>query len=90
MNVRRTVLYSGQVQGVGFRFTTRRIAADYSVTGTVRNLLDGRVEIVAEGAADELDRFLDAVSRTMGDLIARTTQDESPASGSFDDFRIAF
>ncbi len=51
------VLYSGRVQGVGFRYTVKQVAAGYDVTGTVRNLPDGRVELVAEGARDELEAF---------------------------------
>ena len=46
---RRETHYSGQVQGVGFRFQTLRIARAYEVAGFVRNLPDGRVELVAEG-----------------------------------------
>ena len=59
---RRQVLYSGHVQGVGFRYTTRSIARDYEVTGYVRNLPDGSVEVVAEGPVDQLDVFLEQVS----------------------------
>lgn len=51
------VMYSGRVQGVGFRYTVKQVAAGYEVTGTVRNLPDGRVELVAEGARDELEAF---------------------------------
>ena len=51
------VYYSGRVQGVGFRYTARSVAMGYEVTGTVRNLQDGRVELVAEGARDELEAF---------------------------------
>lgn len=51
------VLYSGRVQGVGFRYTVKQVAAGYEISGTVRNLPDGRVELVAEGARDELEAF---------------------------------
>ena len=43
------ILYEGRVQGVGFRYTTKSVANGFEVTGTVRNLTDGRVELVAEG-----------------------------------------
>ncbi len=55
------VLYSGTVQGVGFRYTARAVANGFEVTGTVRNLADGRVELVAEGTRDELDAFRQAI-----------------------------
>ena len=55
--VRMQVFYSGRVQGVGFRYTTKSVATGFEVTGTVRNLPDGRVELIAEGAKDELKAF---------------------------------
>ena len=54
---RMTVLFSGQVQGVGFRYTAKTVATGFEITGTVRNLPDGRVELVAEGTRGELDAF---------------------------------
>ena len=47
---RLQVLYSGHVQGVGFRYSVKSLAPGFEVTGTIRNLLDGRVELLAEGA----------------------------------------
>jgi len=58
---RMTVLYSGRVQGVGFRYTCKTVATGFEVTGTVRNLPDGRVELQAEGQRDELEAFRDAL-----------------------------
>lgn len=55
------VLYSGQVQGVGFRYTVKSVANGFDVTGTVRNLPGGGVELVAEGAREELDAFRQAI-----------------------------
>ncbi|HXR48887.1 MAG TPA: acylphosphatase [Candidatus Limnocylindrales bacterium] len=55
------IFYSGHVQGVGFRYTTKTVAAGFEVTGSVRNLPDGRVELIAEGARAELEAFRAAV-----------------------------
>lgn len=55
------ILYAGRVQGVGFRYTVKSLAAGFEVTGTVRNLLDGRVELIAEGARQELIDFQHAI-----------------------------
>ena len=55
------ILYSGQVQGVGFRYTVRSVAAGFEVTGSVRNLANGAVELIAEGARDELEAFRQAI-----------------------------
>jgi acylphosphatase len=52
-----TVFYSGSVQGVGFRYTAKTVATGYELTGTVKNLPDGRVELVAEGTRAELDAY---------------------------------
>ena len=52
-----TVIYSGQVQGVGFRYTAKTVATGFEITGAVRNLADGRVELLAEGTREELDGF---------------------------------
>lgn len=87
---RREVLYSGRVQGVGFRYTVHRLARNYEVTGFVRNLPDGRVHLVAEGQADQLDRFLQDVARTMSGYIRDTTVDIAPTTGQFGEFAIRF
>ena len=61
MRVARRFLVSGRVQGVGFRYFTQDIAQREGLTGLVRNLHDGRVEVVAEGDAASLDRLEQAI-----------------------------
>jgi acylphosphatase len=87
-NERRTVHYQGHVQGVGFRYTVQRIAAGHAVTGYVQNLADGRVHMVAEGRAQELDGFLETIRDEMAQYIRNINADSSPATGEFDDFEI--
>ncbi len=55
------IFYSGRVQGVGFRYTVKSVAAGFMVAGTVRNLPDGRVELLAEGESTELKAFQQAI-----------------------------
>ena len=55
------IFYSGHVQGVGFRYTARNVAAGFEICGVVRNLADGRVLLAAEGAREELESFRTAV-----------------------------
>ncbi|HEX4631589.1 MAG TPA: acylphosphatase [Chthoniobacterales bacterium] len=55
------VFYEGNVQGVGFRWSVRNIAKGFDVTGSVRNLRDGRVELQATGEDEEVHAFLDAI-----------------------------
>ena len=58
---RLTVIYTGRVQGVGFRYAAKTLAAGYEVTGTIRNLPGGGVELLAEGRRDELEAFCAAI-----------------------------
>jgi acylphosphatase len=85
---RHTVYYSGHVQGVGFRYTTHSIARGYQVTGYVRNLPDGRVEIVVEGDRDETNAFLQEVRNRLANHIRDERSDISPATGEFTSFEI--
>ena len=58
---RMIVHYSGHVQGVGFRYTAKTVATGFEIVGTVRNLPDGRVELVVEGARPELEAYRSAL-----------------------------
>jgi acylphosphatase len=85
---RRHALYAGHVQGVGFRYTVRHLAGGFQVSGFVRNLADGRVEVVAEGTPAELDRFLAAIAEGMAHYIGNVAVDARPGTGEFDQFEI--
>jgi acylphosphatase len=87
---RRVVHFRGRVQGVGFRFTTVRIAADFTVTGYVQNLPDGQVLVVAEERPDKLDGFLDRLKTEMAPYIRAAQFTTSPASGEFDSFDVRY
>jgi acylphosphatase len=79
MTVCKRVLYSGRVQGVGFRYTAQALAAGYPVAGYVRNLPTGEVELVAEGEDSVVEAFLAAVAQRMAGYISKTTvQDAAP------------
>jgi acylphosphatase len=84
--IRKQALFQGHVQGVGFRFTTCQVARQFAVAGFVRNLADGRVEVVVEGAAAEIDRFLKELRETMSSYIRQVHVDTQPASGEFRGF----
>ena len=60
----RHVFFQGRVQGVGFRWTVKNLARGYDVTGWVKNLPDGRVELQAAGDADEVDAFVEAIEES--------------------------
>jgi acylphosphatase len=83
------VLYSGHVQGVGFRYTVKSVANGFVATGTIRNLPDGRVELVAQGASDELDAFRKAIRESGLDRFIRSEEVHwSEASSQFRGFEI--
>jgi len=90
MQQRCEAFYSGRVQGVGFRYTTRSIAANYEVDGYVCNLPDGRVHLEAEGERAELDAFLTSLTRRMADYIQGAAVDFRPATGEFSTFEIRY
>lgn len=85
---RREVDYHGRVQGVGFRYTARQVAAHFRVTGYVMNLPDGRVHLVVEGNGKELDRFLNSLEAAMAGYIESREVRRRPASGEFEEFGI--
>jgi acylphosphatase len=88
---RRRVYYSGRVQGVGFRFTAQRLAEDFAVNGFVRNLPDGRVELVAEGEVATVVAFLTAIRSEMGDRVrSESVFREPPGDPPFSDFSIRY
>lgn len=84
------ILFSGRVQGVGFRFTTERIAWKYHLTGFVKNLFDGRVEVVAEGNEKQLNSFLNELRDYFGRYIFNEEKQWLEPTGEFDSFGIRF
>lgn len=85
MTERVTVYYSGRVQGVGFRITVKQLVAGYDVVGTVENLDDGRVKLVAEGEKLELQAFLEGIRDSgLGSLIR---EEEAIWGGADNNFR---
>jgi acylphosphatase len=75
---------------VGFRYTTRRVAEGFDVTGLVRNLLDGRVEVIAEGEREELSAFRQAIRDSgLGAMIRNEEARWESAQGGLRGFEIA-
>lgn len=89
MTICKHVYYSGRVQGVGFRYTAQRLASQYPVTGFVRNLPNGGVELLAEGPAEHVNAFLAALAGRMAGYIENTAVHEEPPGGH-KDFGIRF
>ncbi|MGO8702795.1 MAG: acylphosphatase [Candidatus Brocadiia bacterium] len=89
-NVRIEAYFTGHVQGVGFRFTSVAIAERFpEIAGFVRNLADGRVEVVAEGPQEQVGAFIAAVGDAMAPYIRRVDKNRLRATGEFSDFTVA-
>jgi len=85
------VVISGRVQGVAFRYYAQRWATELGLTGWVRNLYDGGVEVVAEGKKDGLDALLTRLRRGPSLAVVEDLEIvwEEP-TGEFPDFRVSF
>jgi acylphosphatase len=85
---RRLVHFRGHVQGVGFRYSARQVAAGFDVSGYVQNLADGRVRVLVEGSPQELEGFLDELRGRMAGYIQEVQSEAGAATNEFDDFEI--
>jgi acylphosphatase len=85
---RKTVIYRGHVQGVGFRWRVVRAVEPLGLTGYVRNVPDGTVEMVLEGDAKPIARALEAIEAVLGSYIRGYQLTQSPATGEFTSFDI--
>jgi acylphosphatase len=84
------VTFGGDVQGVGFRYTACMVARVFDIKGTVRNMINGTVQVIIEGRPDEIGAFVDALSEHMAGYIRHTEQQTTLATGEFDQFGVTF
>lgn len=82
------VFFSGSVQGVGFRFTAQRIAMRYELSGFVRNLHDGRVEMFVQGDRQDIDCCIEDLQQTFS--VRDTRIEPAECDSSCREFRITF
>ena len=88
--IAKHIIYSGRVQGVGFRFTVLNVANKYRLTGSVRNLNNGAVEVYVQGPAESLDSFQRDIDESFAGYIRQTDVDLAPPNTSLTDFKITF
>jgi acylphosphatase len=88
--VARHIIFVGRVQGVGFRFTAYHIANRHQVTGFVRNLPDGSVEMLAQGRPDEIDNCIRQIQDSFSGYIRDNTIEDVPLDPRYTEFRITF
>lgn len=82
------ILFSGHVQGVGFRYSTRQVATEFEVTGFVKNLPDGRVQLEVEGRQTEVAAFVQAVMDRMHGHIRKVEKSSARRPAEFKGFDI--
>lgn len=83
-----TVFFTGRVQGVGFRYSAVQVAKEFEVTGFVKNLADGRVQLEAQGTKGEVDAFVKAVEERMHGFIRKTERSGRKGAAQFQGFQI--
>ena len=89
-NKRLHICYSGSVQGIGFRYTIERIADSLKLAGWVKNLPDGRVEVMIEGIEPEIELFLQKINDIFKGYIRDVDTEWGDATGEFIGFDIRF
>ena len=87
-NIAKHILFSGQVQGVGFRFTAHSVAQRYELTGFVRNTSDGKVELFLQGSEDDINDCVEDLQQTFS--VRNTQIEDASFDSSLKDFRITF
>ena len=84
------IIFSGRVQGVGFRFTAHNIANRYQLSGFVRNVMDGTVEMLAQGQPEDIDACIKDLENSFAGYITQTRIEETTFESKYTNFRITF
>ncbi len=88
--IAKHVIFSGRVQGVGFRFTAQRIALRYDLAGFVRNIPGSGVEMHAQGLAEDVADCLGDIAESFGGYIRDTKITDVKPDAKYDSFQITF
>jgi len=89
-NTAKHIIFTGRVQGVGFRFTAHRLAAQHQLTGWVRNLPDGAVEMFAQGPEHDIDACIADIQQSFSGYVTQTNIQQTAPNPRFSNFRITF
>lgn len=84
------IFFSGRVQGVGFRYTSRQVAQRYDVGGWVKNLPNGSVEMIVEGPPEQLKKYVADVAESTHGHVADMQVTKSDATGAFSAMEIRY
>jgi len=86
----KNIIFIGRVQGIGFRFTAFDVANRYNLTGMVRNLPNGTVEMLTQGRPDDIDDCIRDIQESFASYITETKIEEIPINPEYKDFKITF
>jgi acylphosphatase len=89
-DIAKRIIFRGRVQGVGFRFTALNVANQYQLTGLVKNLPDGTVEMIAQGCSDDITDCVRDISESFGYNVKDTQVEDVPVDPRYRDFKITF
>jgi acylphosphatase len=84
------IIFTGRVQGVGFRYTSYNICRRYQLRGYVKNLPDGNVEMMAQGPEDDISSCIRDIKEYFGKYIKEVKIEEIPINTQYTDFKISF
>lgn len=90
MAAAKKIIFKGNVQGVGFRFTANRYAQRHQLAGYVKNLPDGTVEMVAQGPENAIEACIDDLKDYFGAQIRDTDIENLSPQSQYQDFKITF
>ncbi len=88
--IAREITFAGRVQGVGFRFTARRAANRRQLTGFVRNMPNGSVEMLAQGRPEDIDDCIRDIKESFAGYMIEARIEETPHDPQHTDFKITF
>ena len=88
--IAKHIIFKGSVQGVGFRYTSQRTANRHQLTGYVKNLPDGTVEMLAQGQPEDVEDCINDIQNSFGNYIRQTQINEVPPDPRYTSFNIAF
>ena len=87
--MKKQIIFKGHVQGVGFRYSVKQIAYAYEIDGSVQNLANGAVKVIAEGDTEEISGFINEVKAEMAGFIREIEENEIKVMGeSLGGFRV--
>ena len=86
--IRKQITYSGNVQGVGFRWKVLQISKLYSITGYVQNLANGKVELLTEGQENHVEEMIKKVASELKNYWITQEHEDKPGESHFENFSI--